>query len=137
MQGAAGGVERGVARASLRLRKAARLVRRIVCLLGDETLAVEHVQVVLLRVRAVAGHLSRSAPPAGVAERQALEVDRGLEGLVVDDKVSDIRDVLPGVGLAPVGSNGRPSENRHSPSPALRSREVELVGLELMVMLLG
>ena len=47
---------------------------------------------------------------AGVAESEALQVQAGLEGLVVHDEVCDVRHVLPGVALA---------------------REVQLVGLVL------
>ena len=58
------------------------------------------VQIVLLRVGPIAVDMCCIASPAGISQRQTFQVDLRLERLSGDDKMRDVGDVLPRVGLA-------------------------------------
>mmetsp|Transcript_35047 Transcript_35047/g.79496 ORF Transcript_35047/g.79496 Transcript_35047/m.79496 type:complete len:204 (+) Transcript_35047:1068-1679(+) len=73
----------------------ARLVNLSVELLAYETLAVVHIDVVLLGVRAVA-----ASAPAGIARGNTLQVQGGVERRGGHDVVGDVRSVLAKIAFA-------------------------------------
>ena len=99
----ADGVEGGVHLLLARLRDGREVadgVGGLVQLLGDQPLAVVHVQVVLHRVGPVAVDAGGVAAPARVACGDALEVERLVEGRRSEDVVGNVWPVLPKVRLA-------------------------------------